>query len=94
MTARYQDRMLSAHESGWPGLTTQATFTGMIVHWNSEKGLGFIRRDDGQRDIFVHNLQVVHDVEALAIGTLVAFVPGHSMRSHRPQALDVRMIEA
>lgn len=28
--------------------------TGTIVHWNEDRAFGFIRPDDGGRDIFLH----------------------------------------
>jgi CspA family cold shock protein len=28
--------------------------TGEIKHWNADRGFGFMRRDDGEGDAFVH----------------------------------------
>jgi cold shock protein len=34
---------------------------GVIKHWNPDRGFGFLKRDDGEADVFVHvrTLQMV-----------------------------------
>jgi cold shock protein len=85
--ANYQDK------ASWPA-TLQQHFTGVITHWNAAKGFGFIRRDDGRADLFCHINQVADDVEELRVGQRVRFEPGISSRTTRPEAKDVRVIEA
>ena len=29
-------------------------YTGTIKTWNDERGFGFIKRDDGEADVFMH----------------------------------------
>ena len=94
MAMGYEDRMMShAGKTTWPDVGPQAKCTGTISFWNAEKGFGFIQRDDGRPDLFCHINEVVEDVEALSVGTTVAFVPGTSKRTNKPQAQDVRVIE-
>ncbi len=48
--------------------------TGKVKWFNSEKGFGFIERDDGEKDVFVH-VSVIHKagLVGLADGQKVGF---------------------
>ena len=51
-----------------------ATSSGAIKRWNGEKGFGFISRDDGGGDVFVHRTGVKSDgFRAFALGERVEF---------------------
>ena len=40
---------------------SEKALTGKVVSWNSERGYGFIKRDDNGETIFVHGSQIVKD---------------------------------
>ena len=47
--------------------------TGMVKFFNGSKGFGFITRDDGGGDIFVHISNCDESIEALELGWRVSF---------------------
>jgi cold shock protein len=68
-------------------------FTGTVKMF-SERGFGFITRDDGAGDVFVH-------ISAVAASGLRALQPGDRVgfnlvagRAGREQAADVRLLDA
>lgn len=66
---------------------------GTIKFYNAEKGYGFIKPDDGGRDIFVH----VTAVEASGIGSLtegqrVNFDIEPDKKGKGPKAVDLKLI--
>jgi cold shock CspA family protein len=63
--------------------------TGTITRWNIERGFGFIRRDDGRPDLFVHINQVEDHVEDVAVGQRVKFMVGTNPQSSKYEALVV-----
>ncbi len=65
--------------------------TGKVKWFDSEKGFGFISRDDGS-DVFVHSSALPAGVAALKPGQKVEFGVAEGRRGD--QALAVRVLEA
>ena len=64
---------------------------GTVKFFNVEKGYGFIKPDDGGRDIFVH----ISAVERIGLATLpegqrIAFEP--DKKGKGPKAVDLKLI--
>jgi cold shock protein len=66
---------------------------GTIKAWIADRGFGFIRRDDGQEDLFCHINEVFEDVERLSPGDRVTFSPGINRRTGKAEARDVRLLD-
>jgi len=62
--------------------------TGRVAWFDARKGHGFICRDDGGQDVFVHRRQVISKDGRLKVGDLVEF--HHADVGGRPQAITVR----
>jgi len=65
--------------------------TGTVKFFNTEKGYGFIRPDDGSRDVFVH----VSAVTSSGLGTLnegqrISFEVEPDKRGKGPKAVNLR----
>ena len=65
--------------------------TGTVKFFNTDKGYGFIRPDDGTRDVFVH----VSAVTSSGLGTLnegqrVSFEIEYDKRGKGPKAVNLR----
>ncbi len=65
--------------------------TGTVKFFNTDKGYGFIRPDDGTRDVFVH----VSAVTSSGLGTLnegqrVSFEIEDDKRGKGPKAVNLR----
>jgi cold shock protein len=68
--------------------------TGTVKFFNGDKGYGFIRPDDGSRDVFVH----VSAVTSSGLGTLnegqrVSFEIEPDKRGKGPKAVNLRPAE-
>lgn len=65
---------------------------GVVKFFNAEKGYGFIKPDDGGRDIFVH----VTAVEAAGLSTLsegarISFEVEPDKKGKGPKAVDLKL---
>ena len=66
--------------------------SGTVANWNLDRAFGFIKRDDGQPDVFVHVTQLSGGMSELVPGDRVSFEvePG---RNGKLQATAVRVID-
>jgi len=69
-----------------------APFTGTVKRWFAMRGFGFVQRDDGQRDIFLHISQLPDGRETLIEGQRIEFMPAPNVRDGRLCAMAVRII--
>jgi CspA family cold shock protein len=67
-------------------------FTGVIRKWD-RRGYGFVQRDDGQQDIFLHVSALPDGRDSLPEGTRVEFQPASNVRDGRLCCQAVRVIE-
>ncbi len=64
--------------------------TGKVKWFNAEKGYGFITRDDGEKDVFVHYSAIIgNGFKSLKEGDAVEFEVVQGDKG--PQAKDVQM---
>lgn len=68
------------------------SLTGSIKKFIEEKGFGFIERDDGQGDIFVHFSKFNGEKEDMVEGTQVTFDEGWNDRSGKACAENVTIV--
>ncbi len=68
------------------------TYRGQVKWFNGQKGYGFIAREDGQGEVFVHFSDIVdqHGYKTLNEGQQVEFRVENTPRG--PKAQDVRVI--
>lgn len=68
--------------------------TGTVKFFNTEKGYGFIRPDDGSRDVFVHVSAVTTSgLGGLNEGQRVSFEIEPDKRGKGPKAVNLRPAE-
>ena len=72
----------------------QITVQGTVKFFKKDKGFGFIQRDGGGADLFVHISQCDESIDTLVRGQRVEFEEGTSSRSGKPEARRVIVIEA
>jgi CspA family cold shock protein len=66
--------------------------SGKVKLWNSERGFGFLRCDDGEADVFVHVSEVQRAcIDAIAVGDSVEFMV-QRQPDGRERATDLRAI--
>ena len=65
--------------------------TGLVKFYNDAKGYGFISREDGGVDIFVHISKCDEKLEALEKGQRVHFDEAVSKRG-TPEAINVALL--
>jgi CspA family cold shock protein len=67
-----------------------AVLTGKVKWFNAEKGYGFITRDDGEKDVFVHYSAIIgNGFKSLKEGDAVEFEVVQGDKG--PQAKDVQV---
>jgi|APFre7841882654_1041346.scaffolds.fasta_scaffold267774_2 CspA family cold shock protein len=62
--------------------------TGKVKYYNTEKGFGFIIRDDGKSDVFFHMSRLV-GIENPAVGLKVKFVVEDSPKGPRASNIQI-----
>jgi CspA family cold shock protein len=67
-------------------------FTGTIKTWNPSRGYGFIGREPGEPDLFMHIRDFDGSATLLCEGQHVRFDVGIDTRSGKPKAENVRVI--
>jgi cold shock protein len=65
---------------------------GTVKFYNGEKGFGFISKDDGSGEIFVHITNCAEEIEELVKGQRVRFDEGVSKRNGKPEAIAVELL--
>jgi cold shock protein len=64
--------------------------TGIVKFFNTDKGYGFIKPDDGGRDIFVHITAVEKaEMTSLAEGQKISFEIEPDKKGKGPKAVDL-----
>lgn len=63
---------------------------GTVKFFNAQKGFGFIKPDNGGKDIFVHANNVRGEASLLQEGTKVEYVEGPGRKG--PEATDVHIL--
>lgn len=61
-------------------------FLGTVSYWNTAKGFGFAKRDDGGPDVFVPIAETESDLSSIPLGARVRFYLRHNPRTGREQA--------
>lgn len=60
---------------------TKKVYTGTVVWFAPDKGIGFIKRDDGEKDIFVHYSDIVmNGYKVVMAGDKVSFEESYSFK--------------
>jgi len=66
--------------------------TGKVKWFNDQKGFGFIQRDDGGKDVFVHHTAInAQGFRTLAEGQLVSFDIVEDAKG--PKAQNVQVVQ-
>jgi cold shock protein len=67
--------------------------TGIVKFFNAEKGYGFIKPDDGGKDIFVHITAVERaGMKSLAEGQKISFDVEPDKKGKGPKAVDLMVM--
>jgi CspA family cold shock protein len=65
--------------------------SGVMKRWNSEKGFGFIKTDDGGRDLFCHVRDLLGGEGSVQVGDAVKFRSEYDDRRGKDRAVDVEV---
>jgi cold shock CspA family protein len=66
---------------------------GQIIFWADDKNYGFVRRDAGERDVFVHRDEFdVPAGEDIRIGDRVSYVVGADQRNGKPPRICAKSV--
>ena len=72
-------------------MSEKQVFTGVTAWFDPKRGFGFITKDDGSGDIFVHFSNIeVEGFRTLKQGQVVSFTVGANQRG--PQAENVKVL--
>jgi CspA family cold shock protein len=66
---------------------------GSVKTWNSARGFGFVRGDDGA-ELFCHISRVLSDVASLSPGDRVQYTVGPNPKSGKPECKQVTVKDA
>eukprot|EP00746_Dinoflagellata_sp_MGD_P088699 gnl/MRDRNA2_/MRDRNA2_35070_c0_seq1.p1 gnl/MRDRNA2_/MRDRNA2_35070_c0~~gnl/MRDRNA2_/MRDRNA2_35070_c0_seq1.p1 ORF type:complete len:384 (+),score=70.61 gnl/MRDRNA2_/MRDRNA2_35070_c0_seq1:170-1153(+) len=66
--------------------------TGVLVDWDPQKGFGFVRRDDGGEDLFLHVSRLTFGENSVQQHTEVRFRMEKNAKNGKLQAVDVSPI--
>ena len=87
-TGKQIAKRVSKSEEQHKGISTVSTrIQGKCMHWNKGKGFGFIERDDGSADVFVHKSALLDGEDHLEIGDLLEFEIGINSKNGKVYCL-------
>ena len=66
--------------------------TGVVKFYNADRGFGFITRDDGMKEMFVHISNCAEHIEELSEGQRVQFEEGISPKNGKLEAKRVVLL--
>jgi len=66
--------------------------TGELLRWQSDKGFGFIKPDDGGEDLFCHVSALVDGDGSVLDGDRVSFTVEYNERNGKHRAVDVALV--
>ena len=70
------------------------TFYGIVAWFNSKSGFGFITRDDGKKDIFVHYSDIsMEGFKTISANSKVSFEESNSFKE-KLKAVNVKVLDA
>jgi len=64
---------------------------GTVKVWFEHRGFGFARRENGERDVFIHVSNLPHGRTSLAAGDQIEFEAGE--HNGKPCALNVQVLD-
>jgi CspA family cold shock protein len=80
----------SGGEAFLGGRSLQMAMSGTVKFFNGERGYGFIKPDDGGRDVFVHITAVEHaGLKSLAEGQRIQFEVEPDKKGKGPKAVNL-----
>lgn len=73
-------------------MTELSIMTGKVVWFDARKGVGFIEKDDGQGDLFVHWTNIeMEGFKTLKAGQIVSYALGENHKG--AQAICIKVIK-
>jgi CspA family cold shock protein len=66
--------------------------TGVLKMFNSDRGFGFIKPDDGGNDVFVHISEAEKSRIQLLQGMRLGFDVGQDKKTGKPRAENLRLL--